>query len=94
MVPPDRRSSCQACDRTPVPEESGDALQQAIADPENINAHLLQSIVFRWVFDVRVRKRSSRSSVNWQVSCPDPLNMDRLRLNRLLRQTPDLPDRS
>ena len=25
---------------------------------------------------------------------PDPLNIDRLRLNRLLHQTPDLPDRS
>ena len=25
---------------------------------------------------------------------PDPLNADRLRLNRLLHQTPDLPDRS
>ena len=25
---------------------------------------------------------------------PDPLNVDRLRLNRLLHQTPDLPDRS
>jgi hypothetical protein len=24
---------------------------------------------------------------------PDPLNVDRLRLNRLLHQTPDLPDR-
>ena len=24
---------------------------------------------------------------------PDPLNADRLRLNRLLHQTPDLPDR-
>jgi hypothetical protein len=28
------------------------------------------------------------------VSFPDPLNADRLRLNRLLHQTPDLPDRS
>ena len=24
---------------------------------------------------------------------PDPLNIDRLRLNRLLHQTPDLPDK-
>ena len=25
---------------------------------------------------------------------PDPLNADRLRLNRLLHQTPDLPDKN
>ena len=25
---------------------------------------------------------------------PDPLNIDRLRLNRLLHQTPDLPEKS
>ena len=25
---------------------------------------------------------------------PDPLNPDRLRLNRLLHQTPDLPDKN
>ena len=36
-------------------------------------------------------KRSNRNSASLPASCPDPLNVDRLRLNRLLHQTPDLP---
>ena len=80
----------------PVPEESGDALQQAIADLENINAHLfsIEALMER-VFDVRVPEEIEQKFRELAGElAPDPLNVDRLRLNRLLHQTPDLPDRS
>ena len=80
----------------PVPEESGDAIQQAIADLENINAHLfsIEALMER-VFDVRVPEEIEQKFRELAGElAPDPLNVDRLRLNRLLHQTPDLPDRN
>ena len=77
-------------------EESGDALQQAMADLENINAHLfsIEALMER-VFDVRVPEEIEQKFRELAGElAPDPLNVDRLRLNRLLHQTPDLPDRS
>jgi hypothetical protein len=61
-----------------VPEEATDTIQQAIADLENINAHL---------FSIEALMELAGELA------PDPLNVDRLRLNRLLHQTPDFPDR-
>ena len=78
------------------PEESSDALQQAISDLENINAHLfsIEALMER-VFDVRVPEEIEKKFRELAGElAPDPLNVDRLRLNRLLHQTPDLPDRS
>ena len=73
-----------------------DAVQQAMADLENINAHLfsIEALMER-VFDVRVPEEVEQKfrEVAGELA-PDPLNADRLRLNRLLHQTPDLPDRS
>ena len=80
---------------TPV-EESSDSLQQALADLENINAHLfsIEALMER-VFDVRVPEEIEQKFRELAGElAPDPLNVDRLRLNRLLHQTPDLPDRS
>ena len=77
-------------------EESSDALQQAMADLENINAHLfsIEALMER-VFDVRVPEDIEQKFRELAGElAPDPLNVDRLRLNRLLHQTPDLPDRS
>ena len=77
-------------------EESSDALQQAMADLENINAHLfsIEALMER-VFDVRVPEEVEQKFKELAGElAPDPLNVDRLRLNRLLHQTPDLPDRS
>lgn len=72
-----------------------DALQQAMADLENINAHLfsIEALMER-IFDVRVPEDVEQifREVAGELA-PDPLNADRLRLNRLLHQTPDLPDR-
>ena len=80
----------------PVPGESGDGILQAIADLENINAHLfsIEALMER-VFDVRVPEEIEQKFRELAGElAPDPLNVDRLRLNRLLHQTPDLPDRN
>ncbi len=87
---------------SPAPSDGGgtvaaepDALQQAMADLENINAHLfsIEALMER-IFDVRVPEEVEQKfrEVAGELA-PDPLNADRLRLNRLLHQTPDLPDR-
>jgi hypothetical protein len=92
----DAAASKPAVSGAPVPEESGDAIQQAIADLENINAHLfsIEALMER-VFDVRVPEEIEQKFRELAGElAPDPLNVDRLRLNRLLHQTPDLPDRS
>lgn len=76
-----------------VPAEQ-EAIQQAMADLENINAHLfsIEALMER-IFDVRVPEPVEQTfrEVAGELA-PDPLNADRLRLNRLLHQTPDLPD--
>ncbi len=77
-----------------APEQ--DSLQQAISDLENINAHLfsIEALMER-IFDVRVPEEVEQKFRETAGElAPDPLNADRLRLNRLLHQTPDLPDRS
>ena len=82
---------------TPVgsTDEPTDSLQQAMADMENINAHLfsIEALMER-IFDVRVPEEIEQKFRELAGElAPDPLNADRLRLNRLLHQTPDLPDR-
>ncbi|MGB5135215.1 MAG: hypothetical protein WBN89_08585 [Prochlorococcaceae cyanobacterium] len=72
-----------------------DPVQQALADLENINAHLfsIEALMER-IFDVRVPEEVEQKFRELAGElAPDPLNADRLRLNRLLHQTPDLPDR-
>ena len=77
------------------PESEQDAMAQALADLENINAHLfsIEALMER-IFDVRVPEAVEQKFRELAGElAPDPLNADRLRLNRLLHQTPDLPDR-
>ena len=72
-----------------------DPIQQAMGDLENINAHLfsIEALMER-IFDVRVPEEVEKTFRELAGElAPDPLNADRLRLNRLLHQTPDLPDR-
>ena len=90
------RSSDGQVHATPVgsAEEPTDALQQAMADMENINAHLfsIEALMER-IFDVRVPEDIEQKFRELAGElAPDPLNTDRMRLNRLLHQTPDLPD--
>jgi hypothetical protein len=73
--------------------DGADPLQQAMADLENINAHLfsIEALMER-IFDVRVPDQVEQKFRELAGElAPDPLNADRLRLNRLLHQTPDLP---
>lgn len=91
-----------AANPAPVAEAAGgvadqagepDGVQQAMADLENINAHLfsIEALMER-IFDVRVPEEVEQKFREAAGElAPDPLNADRLRLNRLLHQTPDLP---
>ncbi len=87
---PEPASADASADAPPENE----AIQQAMADLENINAHLfsIEALMER-IFDVRVPEPVEQTfrEVAGELA-PDPLNADRLRLNRLLHQTPDLPD--
>ena len=71
------------------------SLTQVISDLENVNAHLysIEALMER-IFDVKVpdEVEDKFREVAGELA-PDPLNIDRLRLNRLLHQTPDLPDK-
>ena len=88
-------SSSNQPDVQPV-DDQNNSLQQAIADLENINAHLFSvEVLMERIFDVRVSDEIEQKFRELAGElAPDPLNADRLRLNRLLHQTPDLPDRS
>tara|TARA_Y100001968_G_scaffold298338_1_gene308146 strand:+ start:907 stop:1371 length:465 start_codon:yes stop_codon:yes gene_type:complete len=73
-----------------------DLINQAISDLENINAHLfsIEALMER-VFEVKLPDEIESKFKEFAGElAPDPLNLDRIRLNRLLHQTPDLPDRS
>ena len=71
------------------------SIRQVASDLENINAHLysIEALMER-IFDVKVPEEVENifREVAGEIA-PDPLNIDRLRLNRLLHQTPDLPDK-
>ena len=71
------------------------SLTQVISDLENINAHLysVEALMER-IFEVKVPEEVEDKfrEIAGELA-PDPLNIDRLRLNRLLHQTPDLPDK-
>lgn len=70
-----------------------DELAQALSDLESINAHLFSiEVLMERIFDVRVPEAVEQKFKELADElAPDPLNVDRLRLNRLLHQTPDLP---
>ena len=76
-------------------EKTDKSITQVISDLENINAHLysIEALMER-IFDVKVSNEVEDTfrEVAGELA-PDPFNIDRLRLNRLLHQTPDLPDK-
>jgi Zn-dependent oligopeptidase len=71
------------------------SMAKVISDLENINAHLysIEALMER-IFDVKVpdEVEAKFREVAGELA-PDPLHIDRLKLNRLLHQTPDLPDK-
>ena len=67
----------------------------ALAELESINAYLysIEALMER-VFDTKISKNiESKFKEIANELAPDPLNMDRLILNRLFHQTPDSPDK-
>ena len=76
-------------------EKQDKSITQVISDLENINAHLysIEALMER-IFDIKVPDEFEDKfrEIAGELA-PDPLNIDRLRLNRLLHQTPDLPDK-
>ena len=76
-------------------ENKENSITTVISDLENINAHLysIEALMER-IFDVKVPDEIEDKfrEIAGELA-PDPLNIDRLRLNRLLHQTPDLPDK-
>ena len=81
--------------KTGTIEKTEKSITQVISDLENINAHLysIEALMER-IFDVKVPDdiEDTFREVAGELA-PDPLNIDRLRLNRLLHQTPDLPEK-
>ena len=76
-------------------EKKEKSITQVISDLENVNAHLysIEALMER-IFDVKVPDEVEDKFREFADElAPDPLNIDRLRLNRLLHQTPDLPDK-
>ena len=76
-------------------EKKEKSITQVISDLENVNAHLysIEALMER-IFDVKVpdEVEDKFREVAGELA-PEPLNIDRLRLNRLLHHTPDLPDK-
>ena len=70
-------------------------ITEALDELESVNAYLysIEALMER-IFDTKISKNieSKFKEVANKLS-PDPLNMDRLILNRLFHQTPDSPDK-
>ena len=70
-------------------------LSETLGQLENINAYLysIEALMER-IFDVNVSEKieSKFKEIAGEIA-PDPLNIDRLILNRLFHQTPDFPDK-
>ncbi len=70
-------------------------ITEALDELESVNAYLysIEALMER-IFDTKISKNieSKFKEVASQLS-PDPLNMDRLILNRIFYQTPDSPDK-
>jgi len=80
------------------PEEkhiSDREINEALEELESVNAYLysIEALMER-IFDTKIsNKIESKFKEIANELAPDPLNMDRLILNRLFHQTPDSPDK-
>ena len=89
-----------ADDKVHQPSEDGNTctneeLEVAINELENINAYLysIEALMER-IFDIKLSDKieANFKEIAGEIA-PDPLNIDRLILNRLFHETPDFPDR-
>ena len=83
-------------DITPKEKHITDAeITEALDELETVNAYLysIEALMER-IFDTKISNNieSKFKEIANEVA-PDPLNMDRLILNRLFHQTPDSPDK-
>ena len=70
-------------------------ITEALEELESVNAHLysIEALMER-IFDTKISTNiESKFKEIADELAPDPLNMDRLILNRLFHQTPDSPDK-
>jgi len=70
-------------------------ITEALDELENVNAYLysIEALMER-IFDTKISNNiESKFKEVANELAPDPLNMDRLILNRLFHQTPDSPDK-
>ena len=70
-------------------------LTEALDELESVNAYLysIEALMER-IFDTKISNNiESKFKEIADELAPDPLNMDRLILNRLFHQTPDSPDK-
>ena len=70
-------------------------ITEALDELENVNAYLhsIEALIER-IFETKVSKNIEMKfkEISEELA-PDPLNLDRLILNRLFHQTPDQPDK-
>ncbi len=70
-------------------------ITEALDELESVNAYLysIEALMER-IFDIQLSDNieSKFKEISNELA-PDPLNLDRLILNRLFHQTPDLPDK-
>ena len=70
-------------------------ITEALDELENVNAYLysIEALMER-IFDIKISNNiESKFKEIAKELAPDPLNVDRLILNRLFHQTPDFPDK-
>ena len=70
-------------------------ITEALDELETVNAYLYSiEALMEKIFDTNVSKNIERNfkEIANEIA-PDPLNLDRLILNRLFHQTPDFPDK-
>ena len=70
-------------------------ITEALEELESVNAYLysIEALMER-IFDTRISNNiESKFKEIANELAPDPLNVDRLILNRLFHQTPDFPDK-
>ena len=70
-------------------------ITEALEELESVNAYLysIEALMER-IFDTKISNNiESKFKEIANELAPDPLNVDRLILNRLFHQTPDFPDK-
>ena len=87
----ERESNERVCQEKHISVEE---ITEALDELESVNAYLysIEALMER-IFDTKISKNiESKFKEIADELAPDPLNLDRLILNRLFHQTPDFPD--